>query len=167
MRSIQTKLCVLLGSLFLVSSIILMMTARLKNRDIIDTDTSEILKNSADFYACQINDLFDSSEQSVRSLYNYALKRAVAHSEFLTDEKQREEYTNDIAELGKSIAENTEGAMAVYLRYNPDDYGPTSGFWYTIDLTDSSWKTSEPTDMSLYDRDDLEHKDVFRRSGRA
>lgn len=157
MKSIQSKLCFLLATLFLISSVVLMMTARLKNKDIIDTDTTEILNKSADFYACQINDLFDSSEQSVRSIYNFAQKRAEVHSGFLSDEKQREEYTEDIAELGKSIAENTEGAMAVYLRYNPDDYGPTSGFWYTIDLDDGSWKTSEPTDMSLYAKDDIEH----------
>ena len=157
MKSIQTKLCFLLATLFIISSFVLMITARLKNREIINTDTTEILNNSADFYACQIDDLFDSSEQSVRSLYNFAQKRAEVHGEFLTDEKQRDEFTQDIAELGKSIAENTEGAMAVYLRYNPDDFGPTSGFWYTIDLSDGSWQSSEPTDMSLYDKDDIEH----------
>ena len=56
---------------------------------------------------------------------------------------------NDVSELGKSIAENTRGAMAVYLRYNPEDYGPISGFWYTIKLDDNSWQPSVPTDMSL------------------
>ena len=92
MKSIQTKLCFLLATLFIISSFVLMITARLKNREIINTDTTEILNNSADFYACQIDDLFDSSEQSVRSLYNFAQKRAEVHGEFLTDEKQRDEW---------------------------------------------------------------------------
>ena len=85
------------------------------------------------------------------------MKRAETYTAFLTNEQQRNHYTNDISELGKSIAENTRGAMAVYLRYNPDDFGSTSGFWYTINLADGSWQSSVPTDMSLYEKDDVEH----------
>ena len=47
--------------------------------------------------------------------------------------------------------------MAVYLRYDPEDHSATNGFRYTINLSDGSWQPSIPRDMSLYNKDDIEH----------
>lgn len=125
---------------------------------ILNTDSEEILRLAANHNASLIDENFLSIEQSVDTVYNYAVQRTQVHRNFLTDDKTRARYTSDISELGKSIAENTQGAMAVYLRYNPDDFGPTEGFWYTIVVDEEgSWISAEPTDMSLYDKDDLEH----------
>ena len=157
MKSIQSRM-VLIVSLILITMVAtLMITSTMRTNSILDEDSEEILISEADHQANIIDDNFRSTEQSVGTIYNYAVKRAEVYSSFVTDEEQTEKYTYDIAELGKSIAENTRGAMAVYLRYNPDDFGPTGGFWYTIVLEDGSWEPSVPTDMSLYSKDDLEH----------
>ena len=157
MKSIQTKISLVIAVIMLTVTGAFLVTAILRTNRILDNDSDQILLSSADYYANIIDDSFRSAEQSVGSIYNYALKRAETYTHFLFNEEERDKYTNDISELGKSIAENTRGAMAVYLRYNPDDYGPTNGFWYTIVLEDGSWQSSVPTDMSLYDKDDVEH----------
>lgn len=157
MKSIQTKL------IFVISLIIIMVVgaflviSTIRTNSILNDDSQDILRSSADYYANVIDDNFRSTEQSVGTIYNYANKRAETYTAFLTNEQERDAYTYDISELGKSIAENTRGAMAVYLRYNPEEFGPSSGFWYTVNLEDNSWQPSVPTDMSLYDKDDLEH----------
>ena len=157
MKSIQTKITVVISSILLVFAILSLLTATLRTNAILEHDSEEIIMNAAEYYTNIIDDNFRSTEQSVDTIYNYAVKRSETYTRFLTDEEQRDRYTYDISELGKSIAENTRGAMAVYLRYNPDDYGATAGFWYTIDLKDRSWQQTIPTDMSLYEKDDLEH----------
>ena len=157
MRSIQTKISIVILAIMLVVTALFTFTAAIRTNSILDNDSEQIIQETADYYCNIIDDNFRSAEQSVGSIYNYAIKRAETYNEFLEDAEQRDRYTSDISELSKSIAENTRGAMAVYLRYNPDDYGASNGFWYTIDLEDGSWKYSTPTDMSLYDKDDVEH----------
>ena len=157
LNSIQTRIIVVISAILIAVVAAFMFTSTVKTNAILDNDSDSILLSAADYYADIIDDNFRSTEQSVGTIYNYAIKRAETHKRFLEDEADRDLYTNDISELGKSIAENTRGAMAVYLRYNPDDYGPSDGFWYTINLSDRTWQSSVPTDMSLYDRDDLEH----------
>ena len=157
MRSIQTKIVLVVTMIMILMGAIFMVTSTMRTNAMLDEDSEKILQNAAEYYTNIIDDNFRSTEQSVDTIYNYAIKRAQTYTEFLNDEDERDKYTYDVSELGKSIAENTRGAMSVYLRYNPEDYGPTSGFWYTINLSDSSWQPSVPTDMSLYDKDDLEH----------
>ena len=157
MKSIQTKLILVISAIIIVVISAFLFTAIFRTNAILNDDSKKILASVADYYANVIDDKFRSTEQSVGTIFNYANKRAETYTAFLEDEAERDKYTYDVSELGKSIAENTRGAMAVYLRYNPDDYGPISGFWYTINLTDDSWQPSVPTDMSLYEKDDLEH----------
>ena len=157
MRSIQTKISIVILAIMLVVTALFTFTAAIRTNSILDNDSEQIIQETADYYCNIIDDNFRSAEQSVGSIYNYALKRAETYNEFLNDNVQREKYTNDISELAKSIAENTRGAMGVYLRYNPDDYGAGDGFWYNIDFEDDLWKNLTPTDMSLYGKDDVEH----------
>lgn len=157
MKSIQTKLILVISLIIIMVVGALLVTSTIRTNTILNDDSQDILRTTADYYADIIDDNFRSTEQSVGTIFNYANKRAETYTAFLDDEKERDAYTYDVSELGKSIAENTRGAMAVYLRYNPEDYGAISGFWYTVNLEDNTWQPSEPTDMSLYDKDDMEH----------
>ena len=124
---------------------------------ILRIDSDQILQSAAEYQSSNIDDDLRATEQSVGTIYNYAIKRAETYRDFLTDPEQRNAYTYDISELGKSIAENTDGAMSIYLRYNPEDKDASDGFWYTVNLSDGSWQPSIPTDMTLYDENDVEH----------
>ncbi len=133
------------------------LTAIQRTNRILDEDSDRILNLTAEQSSRDIDDILSSVEQSVGTIYNYAEKRAETYENFLEDEEEREQFNYDISELGKSIAEKTPGAISVYLRYNPEDYEPTAGFWYTYNVNDGVWDLTEPTDIDIYDRDDLDH----------
>ncbi|MCR5277859.1 MAG: response regulator [Lachnospiraceae bacterium] len=157
MKSIQTKIILVIVAIMLVVAFAFLGTSILSTNSILDSDSEEILLSTADYQANLIDDNFRSTEQSVGTIYNYAVKRAENYPDFLTSATERFKYTCDISELSKSIAENTRGAMGVYVRFNPDDYGSSNGFWYTMNLDDLTWQISTPTDLSLYDQNDVEH----------
>lgn len=157
-KSIQTKFIVVISALIILATGSFLLLSLYRTNMILNNDSEEILTQAANHNANIIDENFISIEQSVDTIFNYAVQRTQVHKDFLTNEKSRDQYTTDISELGRSIAENTQGAMAVYLRYNPDDFGPTDGFWYTIVVgEEDAWISAEPTDMSLYEKDDLEH----------
>ncbi|MBO4501520.1 MAG: response regulator [Clostridia bacterium] len=157
MKSIQTKLVTVISAIIIVVVVTFLITATIRTNAILNNDSQDILSNAADYHANIIDDNFRSTEQSVGAIFNYAQTRAEAYPDFVTDPAQEAGYTNDIAILSKSIAENTRGAMAVYLRYNPDLFSPTGGYWFNTTLDNDTWLPAEPTDMSLYEKDDLEH----------
>ena len=157
MKSIQTKISIVIAVTMLLATGTLMLTAMLRNRSVLNSDSDELVLMAADYYAAELDDSFKSSEQSVGSIYNYAQTREDVYNGFTIDTVQRTRFTKDISELSKSIAQNTRGAMAVYLRYDPDDFGPTEGFWYNINMESGEWDAAEPTDISMYDKDDVEH----------
>ncbi len=157
MKSIRTRISLVIFAIMIVVAAASLSTATYSTNAILDSDSEDILLGTAAYQANIIDDSFRSIEESVGTIYNYAVKRTETFQNFLSDSFERDRYTEDISELGISIAENTRGAMAVYLRYNPEDYGSSNGFWYTINLEDGSWQYSVPTDMSLYQKDDVEH----------
>ena len=157
MRSIQTKLVLIVALIVIIVTVALGITSVLSTNKILDGDSDRIMNLTVEQSLRDMDEILSSVEQSVGSIYNYAETRTAEYSDFMTDDSQREQFNHDIAELGKSIAENTPGAMSVYLRYDPEKFGPTAGFWYTINVDDGTWNYAEPTDMSLYSSDDTEH----------
>ena len=157
MKSIQTRIVLIITLIMIVVTFTLSFTATSRTNKILDEDSDRILSLTVDQNVRDLDAMLTSVEQSVGTIYNYAEKRAETYKDFLTNETQRKQFNYDVSELGKSIAEKTPGAMSVYLRYNPEEFGARDGFWYTINIEDGTWNSSEPTDMSLYDKDDLEH----------
>ncbi|MBR5741796.1 MAG: sensor domain-containing diguanylate cyclase, partial [Firmicutes bacterium] len=157
MKSIQTKLILVISAIIILVVGAFLVTATMRTNAILNDDSQDLLISVADYYANVIDDNFRSTEQSVGTIYNYAIQRTESYTAFKTDLNELDGYTYDISELGKSIAENTRGAMSVYMRYNPYDFPPTSGFWYTYDVDSASWIVTVPTDYSMYSPDDAEH----------
>ena len=157
MKSIHTKLVFVISAIMIVVIGTFLLDVISRTDSILDDDSQEILSTVAEYYAGIIDDNFRSTEQSVHTIYNYAIQRAESYTAFRYDDTELDGYTYDISELGKSIAENTPSAMSVYMRYNPYDFDPTSGFWYTYDTDSADWVATVPTDYSQYDPDDAEH----------
>ena len=57
---------------------------------------------------------------------------------------------SDVVKFG----EHTDGAICVYVRYNPDFTEPTSGIFLTRNSTDEEFTSSVPTDFTMYDKTD-------------
>ncbi len=157
MNSIQTKLIALMLAILLFSGFVYFLVSFYNSNETLNADSDDILMLTGDSGRLEMNDNFMSIEQAVNSVYNFAIQNSTRMPQFLTDSVVRREYTSQIAELSKSISENTKGAMAVYMRYNPNDFDSKAGFWYTKYSKDSDWTYLTPTDISMYDEDDIEH----------
>ena len=95
--------------------------------------------------------------QSVDTLNDLALSELDDFAKFKSDSAYVDSYTDKIAPTLKQTAVHTQGAMSVYIRYNPEFTEPTSGVFYTRDSAESEFQEVEPTDFTMYEPDDLEH----------
>ena len=68
-----------------------------------------------------------------------------------------EAYTSQLKSVAVTAANNTEGALAVYVRFNPDFSSPTSGLFWSRTTRNGSFQELVPTDFSTYSPSDTEH----------
>ena len=60
-------------------------------------------------------------------------------------------------EMFIDVANNTDGAVAYYFRFTPELSHKTFGLFYSKVKGEEGFIRFEPTDISLYDKDDTEH----------
>ena len=76
---------------------------------------------------------------------------------FKSDPEVVSAYTKRIQNVAVNAANNTEGALAVYIRYNPEFSEPTSGIFWSKTALEGRFQELTPTDFSRYSPDDVEH----------
>ncbi len=157
MKTIQKKLTLVIFVIVITAGGLYLSIAYYNFRTQLNDYNAQILTLAADNARTEFNSNFRAMEDAVYSIYDYAYDRIDTYPDFLTDSNIRRSLTNNVSLLAKSVAENTEGAMSVYLKYNPDIFGPTAGFWYVHDSDDDRWEFKLLTDMSLYEKEDVEH----------
>lgn len=156
MRSIQFKiitsilLCSILSTMFLGYFSVTTSTAMAKKTA---HQTMSILNESE---AGDLNATLSKIAQSVDTLSSIALSQ-LNFSKFKTDSEYVSQYTKEIQNTVTKFAENTEGVVCAYVRYNPDFTEPTSGIFLTRNSLDEEFLSVVPTDFSIYEKDDLAH----------
>ena len=106
--------------------------------------------------ASQINDIFGDMEKSVHIMESYVFglinsKADIGNKERQTDILQRSD------EMFVDVASNTDGAVAYYFRFTPELSHNTFGLFYSKVKGKEGFIRFEPTDLSLYSKDDIEH----------
>ena len=76
MRSIQTKIVLVVTMIMILMGSILLVTSIIRTNAMLDEDSENILLSAAEYYTNVIDDTFRSTEQSVDTIFNYAIKRA-------------------------------------------------------------------------------------------
>ncbi len=156
MRSIQTRIIIIMISILVVFGTSAFIIAYNNTKTVLDEEMKIFLNLTGDKEKKNIDEMLRSVEQSVKTIYNYAYQELDKDPSILNNTKKKDEYSEEIELISKSIAKNTEGAVSVYQRFNPDDYGPADGFWYYYDYKSQTWADHAITDMSKYDKDDIE-----------
>ena len=151
MKSIKLKITVsiILCSLLTTSFIGLISMSDIR-RISNEAAENELTLNS-ELTASEMQAQLSRVEQSVNTLTSIALHNLDV-SKFKTDSKYVTDYTNDLLDEVTQIGINTEGAISVYIRYNPDFTEPTSGIFLNRSNTQSDFDSLEPTDFSMYDK---------------
>ena len=153
--SIRRKMIFAVVLNFLCITALLVSVSILSISDVLDDDSSEILRLKCSESARQINEELRNIEQSVDTMNSQLVSWLGENDELLGDKEHFDEYMNIMREFGKNAVENTHGALGTYLRFSP---GVTNGgefFW--VRNKNGEVVDTALTDISAYSSDDLEH----------
>jgi len=157
MKSIQTKFIALILSCVLLSSVVIGGAGVRIAHTVVDRDSAQIMNLLCSEKACELDALFSRIEQSVKTLALYTADHMESLERLKTDEAYMQEYTSDLKSVAVTAANNTDGALAVYVRFNPDFTSPTSGLFWSRTTRSGSFQELTPTDFSTYSPTDSEH----------
>lgn len=157
MRSIKTRIIVAVVMCALLSAVVC------GGISVVNSSKTSYAESQSDMLLyCEnqgmvLNSMMEKIEQSVSTVYHVALQRLDDVSAFKGSKEYVDAYTEEMADILLQAANNTDGSLTAYLRYNPDFTEPDSGIFLTRDDEDSTFTSVTPTDFSIYDPDDLEH----------
>lgn len=156
-RSISNKI----NRLIIISLVSLSIFMIGINLVIINHHTSRnseiMMKQTCSAQALQLDKQFNLVEQSVQNIYDISEKMRPSIDELSTLEKTNA-YINQFKEFAITIADNTEGAISVYYRINPDiNANGMQGFFYVKSPETGLFEATELTDILEYDVNDVEH----------
>ncbi|MBC5580214.1 diguanylate cyclase [Anaerofilum sp. BX8] len=157
MRSIQTKFIALILSCVLLSSLVIGGAGVRIAHTVVDRDSAQIMNLLCSEKAGELDGLFSRIEQSVKTLALYASEQLDSLDRLKNDADYREAYTARLTDVAVNAADNTEGALAVYVRFNPTFAPPTSGLFWSRTTRNGSFQKLVPTDFSTYSPSDDEH----------
>lgn len=156
MRSIKISITLSIIICSLISSVIIGTLSISNARKISNEDAEKELILTCENTRTDINAIISRVEQSVNTLSEIAMNR-LDFSRMPNNDKYVEDYTADLMDEFETFAENTDGAITAYIRYNPDFTDPTSGIFLSRKNINEPFDSIEPTDFTMYDKDDLTH----------
>lgn len=168
MKLIQREIITLLVCCtFFVVFVVEMTGLGIMNRALYK-DSTQIMKLLCAEQAGELNEYLHSVEQSVDTMHQVAMGGLKEYGKILvgTDvsgglssyerEEALERYIAEMKTVSRILADNTEGAIAVYYRFNPELFDPTAGF-FSVKLGNRNFEDYTTTDLSLYAKEDKEH----------
>lgn len=157
MKSIRSKITALVISVAGAGCFVLGGFSIKMTQDAIVRDSNKILSSACEQSATEINSYLDTVEQAVNTAADYATTSVGDFSKFKTDSEYVAEFTKNYEKYFMTTASHTSGAIAAYIRYNPDFTEPTSGLFLTRNSTSEAFQSVTPTDFSVYDKSDTAH----------
>lgn len=142
----------------MLALVILLLSVTLIISGKISFQNAEIMmRESCHSLALELNDQLNLVELTVNNLYDISEKFRPSIDKLKNDEITSE-YMKQMSEIAVSAAKNTDGAVAVYYRLNPDitEEG-TSGFFCVRSKETGEFERWKATDLEAYDVNDTEH----------
>ena len=156
MKSIQSKILVVVISALLVMTAVVSTIGVYMTHGIMHKDAERILKNACQKEAAQINETMNDIIKSVIIMEHYATTELDSVQQ-LKDEVYREEYLEKMKNLYEEVALNTQDIEAFYFRLSPEYSNSTAGFFKGVDRKTQELKEYATTDLSQYPATDMEH----------
>ncbi len=128
----------------------------------IQNQAENFVKVTATNEASQINDSLKNMEKSVKIMESYLMD----FFENDVDIKDRAFQENVIKSAEQMFVDvvnhtSTSGAVSYYFRFDPEISDSKSGLFYSKLNVDEGFVSFEPTDISIYEKDDTEHVGWF------
>ena len=128
----------------------------------IQSQSEDFVKVTCDNEGTKINDSLKNMEKSVKIMESYLMdffsSKDDVENRYLQEEviKKAEQMFIDVVEYT-----STSGAVAYYFRLDPSISDGKSGLFYSKLNGSDGFFSLEPTDISIYERDDREHVGWF------
>lgn len=157
MKSINTKfitftfVIIILCAAF-VGGITLKYMSALSNNDSTDILNLLVRENASD-----MNGILGRTEQSVEVLAGCVDDYILSGGSSVADEAFFDGLSSYIDPLLINAAKVTEGCIGVYIRYSVELTDADAGIFYTKSSDEEELKAFPCTDISLYEKDDIEH----------
>lgn len=156
MKSVRTKLIVSILICSLFTSVLIGVIAISNSVRTAGKDAMTMMKLTGQKKTEDINSTIQKIEQSVDTLSEVAMSN-FDYDSFRQSKDYADTYTETVQQAVLDFANHTNGAVTVYLRYNPNYSNPTSGVFAQRQSVDSELQCLTPTDFSMYDESDVEH----------
>ena len=117
---------------------------------------------TADNEAAKINDSLGNMEKSVKIMESYLMDFFSSDTD-IEDPELHKKVIKSADEMFVDVIKHTStgGAISYYFRFAPSISDSKSGLFYTKINGSSEFFSFEPTDISLYEKDDTEHVGWF------
>lgn len=157
MRSIQTKFIALILSCVFLCSAVIGGAGILSAQRVIDGDSAKIMNLLCSEKAQELDALLLRVQQSVKTLAVYTVDQLESVERLSSDPDYLAEYTRRLEDVAVNAADNTEGALAVYVRFDPTITASTAGLFWSRTERNRGFVRLTPTDLSSYASTDTEH----------
>lgn len=156
MRSIKSKiLCIVIFALVATSLSIGAISYTLTHK-IMHKNADAILNSMIVEKATQVNSVFQNIEYAVHLVDVFSVS-SMTSAEQLRDPVFLNNYMQEAENLMTNVAQKTDGIIGYYVRLAPELTSATTGFFYNKNMTSGEFYEVPPTDLSLYESDDVEH----------
>ena len=155
-QSMQFKFLITVISAMLAITIFIGGLSIYEVDQFVQFQTEDFINVTCEKDASQINDIFGDMEKSVHIMESYVLGLINSKADIQDAEKQADILQRS-DEMFVDVANNTDGAVAYYLRFTPELSYSTFGLFYSKVKGKGGFIRFETTDLSLYDKEDTEH----------
>lgn len=157
MKSIQTKFLLLILTCVILCSSMIGSAGIHIAKGVVDANSAQIMNLTCQWKAGELDALLSRIEQSVNTVVVFALEQLGDSAAQLSDEAYREDYVRRLEAVAINAANNTEGAIAVYVRFNPALTTSTAGFFWGKTKTSSCFERLPITDLAQYSPSETEY----------
>lgn len=157
MKSIQSKIVGLILIGIIVSATLIGAVGILSLRQVSDRDSVEILNLTCSKKAQELNNIFGKIEKSVKIMSAYTIDNLESTERLSKEQAYLDDYTESLSALGETIANGIDGAVGIYVRFNPEITSPKAGYWRVLETENERFENVEVTDLSKYSYGDVEN----------
>lgn len=147
MRSIRAKIMWLLSGSVLISSFIIGLLSILLTSTVINESSTENMKLLCRNHADKIDISLAKVEDSVDTLAHF-VGSELSGIELLSDDSFRAEFSASVEHNALHHIESVDGAVSVYMYYDPSLLGKTDGFFYVKQDSDEGFQRHPLTDIA-------------------
>ena len=161
-HSIQTKFSILTMAVILLSAGVVGGTGLLYASQATDKGTARTMNSICQEEGARLDALFLRIEQSVNIVAHNALQQENLE-EHLQNSIKREAYLAEMEPILLGAAGSTRGAVAVYLRFNPEIAPSNTGLFYSKSNRNQEMLEQENTDFSRYSEGEMKTLEWYQQ----